>query len=192
MKTRFTVLFLLIGMTSIFAQSEEAMKKGAEQAYTATYNMDFEAILDSTYPKIFDFTPREQMAKILDATFQNDEFRIRHVFPTVKMNFTDIKEIEGKKVVVATYEGAMRMIFETNLSDEDVRVLQANLEATLAGKKVIYEANRNGFLISGPETMIAVSDELTKGEWKYINYDKSQRVMVARMLGENVLRGLGL
>ncbi len=191
MKNKFAVLFFFIGV-GLFAQTTEAMKKGAETMYEASYNMDFDAILDATYPRIFEIVPREQMYDFMDKSFQNEQLRIRFVHPTVKMNYSEIKEVEAKKVVLITYEASIRMIFETQLSDFDIKDMEANLKANLPEKTVIYEPNRNAFLISGTDTMIAVADEYTNHQWKYITYDKVQKPLLIQIIGESVLQKLGL
>lgn len=191
MKTKLSILFFFVGII-FFAQTTESMKKGAEKMYEASYNMDFEAILDATYPKIFDMATREQMYDFMDKSFQNEQFRIRFVHPTVNMNYSDIKEVEGKKIVLITYEASMRMIFETQLSDIEIKDMQYNLQTNLSEKKVIYEPSRNGFLITGTDTMIAIADQHTNQEWKYITYDKVQKPLLIQIIGENVLQKLGL
>lgn len=191
MKNKLTVLFFFIGI-GLFAQTQEAMKKGAENMYEASYNMDFDAMLEATYPRIFEMVSREQMHDFMDKSFQDEQFRIRFVHPSVKMNYSEIKEIEGKKVVLITYEASMRMIFETQLSNFDIKDIQANLGINLPEKTIIYEPNRNGFLISGTDTMIAIADEYTQKEWKYITYDKVQKPLLVQILGQNVLKELGL
>src|SRR5690606_31751601 len=98
MKLQLSFLFLFIGAIT-FAQSEETLKKDEKLMYQASYNLNFDTVLDLTYPKIFELASREQLGQILRNSFQNEQFNIRLVFPEVTFKYGKIKEIEGKKTV---------------------------------------------------------------------------------------------
>lgn len=191
MKSRLTVLFLLINYLC-FSQSLETLKADCEKMYEATYNMDFEKILDYTHPKIFDIVDKETMLTVLDETFQNDKLRIRLVHPKTTFTFSEIKEIDGKKICVVKYPQAMRMIFENPLSEEEKNALEESFKTTMSSKKVTFEKNRNAFYIDGKDIMIAISEEATQNQWRLINYDKSQPQILNILLGENVVKQLDL
>jgi len=191
MKSRLTLLFLFIGIVT-FAQSEEALKKGAKQMYEASYNLNFETVLDLTYPKIFDIASREQLGQILQNSFLNEQFQIRLVFPEVTFKYGKIKEIEGKKAVFITYVSAMRMTFEQKFYGNEAQEMLMGLKQSLPEKKVTFEPNTNSFFIEGTDAMLAISDNHTNKTWKFITYDKVQRPMLVQMLGENLLKELGL
>ena len=191
MKLRLTVLFLLINYLC-FSQSLEILKADCEKMYEATYNMDFEKILDYTHPKVFEIADRETMLTILDETFQNDQLRIRLVHPKTTFTFSEVKEINGKKICVVEYPQAMRMIFENPLSEEEKNSIEESLKTTMTFKKITFEKNRNAFYIDGKDIMIAISEEATQNQWRLINYDKSQPQILNMVLGENVVKQLGL
>ncbi len=191
MKSRLTVLFLLINYLC-FSQSLEILKADCEKMYEATYNMDFEKILDYTHPKVFDIVDKETMLTVLDETFQNDKLRIRLVHPKTTFTFSEVKEIDGKKICVVEYPQAMRMIFENPLSEEEKNSIEESLKTTMTSKKITFEKNRNAFYIDGKDIMIAISEEATQNQWRLINYDKSQPQILNMVLGENVVKQLGL
>lgn len=191
MKQTLSAVFLFIGILT-FAQSEEALKKNAKLMYQASYNLNFETVLDYTYPKIFDIASREQLSQILQNSFQNEQFKIRLVFPEVTLKYGKIKEIDGKKVVLITYVSAMRMTFEQKFYGNEAQEMLMGLKQSLPEKKVSYEPNTNSFFIEGTDAMIAISDNHTNKTWKFITYDKVQRPMLVQMLGENLLKELGL
>ncbi|HBI01530.1 MAG TPA: hypothetical protein PLL09_03760 [Flavobacterium sp.] len=191
MKSKLTFLFLLINYLS-FSQSIETLKSDCAKMYDATYNMDFEKILDYTHPKVFDIVDKETMLTVLDETFQNDKLRIRLVHPKTTFTFSEVKEIDGKKICVVEYPQAMRMIFENPLSEEEKNALEESLKTTMTSKKITFEKDRNAFYIDGKDIMIAVSEEATQNKWKLINYDKSQPQLLNMVLGENVVKQLGL
>jgi hypothetical protein len=191
MKSKLIILFLLISYLCI-SQSIETLKSDCATMYESTYNMEFEKILDYTHPKVFEIADRETMLTILDETFQNDQLRIRLVHPKTTFTFSEVKEIEGKKICVVEYPQAMRMIYENPLSEEEKNSIEESLKTTMASKKITFEKDRNAFYIDGKDIMIAVSEEATQNKWKLINYDKNQPQLLNIILGENVVKQLGL
>lgn len=191
MKFKLTFLFILLNYLC-FSQSLETLKADCVKMYESTYNMEFEKILDYTHPKVFEIADRETMLTILDETFQNDQLRIRLVHPKTTFTFSEVKEIDGKKICVVEYPQAMRMIFENPLSEEEKNSIEKSLKTTMTSKKVTFEKDRNAFYIDGKDIMIAVSEEATQNQWKLINYDKNQPQLLNMVLGENVVKQLGL
>jgi hypothetical protein len=57
---------------------------------------------------------------------------------------------------------------------------------------VRFEKDRNSFFIEGNSTMIAISDEYTKGTWKFINYSKRQTADSEMIVGKEAMKQLGL
>lgn len=191
MKIKITIVFFFTGVFSIFAQ-KDALLKEATQMYQDTYNLNFEGILDATYPKIFEIASRDKLYKGMEESFQNNNFKIRLVYPEITFKLSEIKEIENKKVALLTYNSAMRMTFALMMSTEDAKEMLSNLKQGMLGKKIVYEPTRNSFLIEGEETMIAILDAHTNNTWKFITYDKAQKLLLTDMLGKNVLKELGL
>lgn len=191
MKKIFIAIVLLTAIP-FFGQSVESLKSDCQKIYDATYNMDFDKILDYTYPKLFDIIDRESMYQVLDQTFQNEELRIRFVHPNPSFTFSDIKEIDGKKLCIIHYNNAARMIFEEKLSDNEAEKLEESLKGAMTNKKITFEKSRNAFYMEGKETMIAVSDEHTQNKWRFINYDPSQKELLNMMLGEKIVSQLEL
>ncbi|GGD25530.1 hypothetical protein [Flavobacterium orientale] len=185
------IAFLLITTFSI-AQSVDDLKRDSKSMYDASYNMDFEKVLDFTYPKIFEVVSKEVLLKSMDEAFQNDVLRIRLVFPDPKFSFSEIKKIENKTFCVITYNSAMRIIFEEPLSTEQITQMTNTFTENMKNKKVTFEKSRNGFYLEGEEIMIAVTDELTNNVWKFINYDRSQSRIFEMIFNESIKKELGL
>lgn len=186
------IFFLLLASSVAFSQSLESLKANCEQMYDATYNMEFEKILDFTHPKVFEMVDKETMLTMLDETFQNDQLRIRLVHPKTTFTFSEVKVIDAKKICIVEFPQAMRMIFENPLSDEEKNSIEESLKETMTSKKITFEKARNAFYIDGKDIMIAVSEEVTQNQWKLINYDKNQPQLLNMILGENVVKQLGL
>lgn len=173
-----------------FSQSLEKLKSDAQKMYDASYNMDFEAVMDFTYPKFFELTTRENLIKVMDETFQNDTMKVRLVYPSVTFKYSDVKTIEGRKFCVIRYRNAMRMTYFQPIPANRVDEFLQPMKDSKKFEAVMFEKDRNSIFLTGTAIMLAVSDDLTKGEWKFINYDDEKILEI--LFVKNLKTELGL
>jgi hypothetical protein len=188
-----TYLLLAFLATTIgFSQTLETLKADTKKMYEASYIMNYDEVTNFTYPKVFDLIPKEKMLEMLEQTFNNETMRIRLVTVDPKFVYSDIQKIENKNVAVVNYNNAMRIIFEQKMTDEEGTKMVENFKS--AGNYLVanFEKERNALYLEGPATMIAVADETTKNEWKFINYEKGQSQMATTVLGESLVTKLKL
>jgi hypothetical protein len=175
-----------------FAQTLETLRADTKKMYEASYNMDYEEVTNYTYPKVFDLVPKEKMLEILDQTFNNETMRIRLVTIDPKFVFSDIQQIENKNVAVVNYNNAMRIIFEQKMTEEEGTKMLENFKSSGNYSVAKFEKERNALYLEGNATMIAVADDTTKNEWKFLNYEKGQSQMAITVLGESLITKLKL
>jgi hypothetical protein len=188
-----TYLLLAFLATTIgFSQTLETLKADTKKMYEASYIMNYDEVTNFTYPKVFDLIPKEKMLEMLEQTFNNETMRIRLVTVDPKFVYSDIQKIENKNVAVVNYNNAMRIIFEQKMTDEEGTKMVENFKS--AGNYLVanFEKERNALYLEGPATMIAVADETTKNEWKFLNYEKGQSQMATTVLGESLVTKLKL
>ncbi len=192
MKKNLTLLFIL-SITSLgFSQTLDQLKTDVNLFYEAQYNMDFEKITSYMHPNVFETINKEELLAALEQSYQNEQFRMRLVLPKTTFTYSEIKEIDGKKVCKIEYPQTIRMIFEKPLSEEEKNAIEQSITASKPSLKVRFEKDRNAFYIEGSEILIAISDEATQSLWKLIMYDQSQKQEFTSMLGENLINTLGL
>ncbi|MEW5676150.1 hypothetical protein ABGT15_07540 [Flavobacterium enshiense] len=191
MKLKFTLAVLLF-VSFLQAQSLSELQQDTKKVYDANYTMDFNTILDYTYPKVYDIVDKKTMYETLDKTFQNEEFGIRFVYPNPKFTFSDIRKIDNQSFCVVSYHGAIRMKFEEKLDDQTSKRMLDAFQISMRGKKVSFEKDRNSFLIEGNNIMIAVTDTLTQNKWKFLNYDPNQIDFLNKIVSETIRKQLGL
>lgn len=185
----FTALFVcFLG----FSQNNETLKTDVKKMYDASYNMAFDEVMDYTYPKIFEIASREQVATAIQSAFDNEEMKIRFVTVAPEFRYSEIKKIENKTISLVNYNSTMRMTFERKLETDEVDALMKAFNESGEYKKVLFEKDRNSFLLEADAAMIAVADESTKGKWTFVNYSKSQAQLAEMLLGANVMKELGL
>jgi hypothetical protein len=188
-----TYLLLAFLATTIgFSQTLETLKADTKKMYEASYIMNYDEVTNFTYPKVFDLIPKEKMLEMLEQTFNNETMRIRLVTVDPKFVYSDIQKIENKNVAVVNYNNAMRIIFEQKMTDEEGTKMVENFKS--AGNYLVanFEKERNALYLEGPATMIAVADETTKNEWKFLNYEKGQSQIATTVLGESLVTKLKL
>lgn len=192
MKKKLLVLFFLTVTSLGFSQTLDQLKTDVKLFYEAQYNMDFEKIVSYMHPNVFETMTKEELLFVLEQSYQNEQFRIRLVLPQVPFTFSEIKEIEGKKVCKVEYPQTVRMILENPISEDEKTVIEQAILASKPSLKVRFEKDRNAFYIEGVEILIAIADTSTQNTWKLILYDQSQQQEITTILGENVINALGL
>ncbi|MGX7668262.1 hypothetical protein [Flavobacterium pedocola] len=185
-------LIALFFLSLLQAQSVSELKTSTQKIYEASYNMDFNGILDYTYPKLFDIVKRETMYETLDKTFQNEQFGVRFVYPNPKFTFSELKKIGNQTFCIINYKGAIRMKFEEKIDDATAQTMITSFKESMKDKKITFEKDRNSFLIEGNDVMIAVSDALTQNKWRFVNYDIAQKTFLDKVIPEAIRKQLGL
>jgi hypothetical protein len=192
MKTKLIALLLLTTATS-FSQSMESLMANTKKLYDANYNMDFDAVANLTYPKIYELKGKTAFTEKLDADYQNDEFRMRLELVTPMFLYSELKKIEDKSFYIISYRNPIRYFFEKKLDTDSAAKKVTWLKENNNASDVIYEPKRNSINVKRNSKYIAVSDESTNGEWKFFNFDdQSQRQSFEALFKADVKKALGL
>jgi hypothetical protein len=189
MRLKILIVLFTFYSTVSFSQSLENLKSETDILYSAFYNMDFKTILDKTYPKVFELEGRDAMLTKRDSLHQNQTTSYRYVYPKVNFSFSEIKEIEGKKFCTIKYNRAVRITFEKKLNTQKAEEFQKSMKDSGKFKSVIFEKNRNSFLMIGPVTLIAVADETGNNNWTFI--DIQDNLNQLKVLSEQIKKELG-
>ena len=187
MKKKLAFLIAFVAFSHAFAQDMAQLKTAADKMYAATHKMDFEKIMDYSYPKMFELNDRATLTEAMKNAFDNDNFKIMFPEPNVTFNFGEIKAIGKQKFCVIKYRNKMKMKMLNELDEESTQSLTANL--LLAYEKADYDDVSNTYSIEGDATMVAIADDLTKNQWRFLNYDAK---IFKMMFGENIKNALGL
>ena len=190
MKTRilFFNLFLFHTIT-LLAQDMASLKTEALKSYKASVNMNFDAIFETTYPKVFDIIPQEQMKKMFGQMMENEQFSIKLVEVEPGFSFGEIKKIEGKTFCLIEHNNVMTMQFKEPI--EDAESMTDNFKSSMNAEKVTYDKTTNTFRIEMRSTLIAAADELTKNQWKFLNKDKDNKLF-SMIFDEKIVKALDL
>lgn len=192
MKLKLTLFVTLLLAQLTFAQDLNALKEGAQKIYVATTTLDYDTILESTYPKIFDIVPKEQMKEMLAATFSgNEQMKIKLLTLEPDFKFGDIKKIEQQTFCLIEHNLGLELTLTEKIEGEEIQLMIDLMKEAMESDSVSFNKETNTFTINKKSTMIGVSDAETKNQWKFINRDK-KNVLVTKLFSEKVIKELGL
>lgn len=187
-----TGIILFIANIAI-GQNLETLKLETTKMFKATSKMNYDEILDYSYPKLFDIITRDQMKEVLEMTFKNEQFSIIFLQNDPNFEYSAIKKIEKKSLVIIKYDLAMAMQFNEPVDDETIEIMINALKSQGESyADVKFDKVKNTFVIKGKSTMIGIADELTDNKWKFLNYDKNKRQIAEMLLSDSILNKLGL
>lgn len=178
---------------SSFSQSLESLKILTKKIHDANYTMDFDAAADLTYPKIYESMGKVAFVEKLDADYQNDEFRMRIQIESPIFQYSEIKKIEGQTFCVVTYKNPIRYFYENKMTAEIGQQKAASLKESSKVSETIYEPKRNSINVKRNTKLVAIADEMTANQWRFINLDDgTQRQLATKLLNESIKKELGL
>ena len=193
MKKQIIFLLACILFTTIsFSQDLNALKAEIQKTYDATIALNYDKILDYTYPKLYKLVPRDKMKEALIATFNGtDEMKVKILAVDPNFNYGEIKTIDDQKICLVKHNLSMEITLNETLEEEDVEMMIDLLKSNMETEDITFDKKKTTFKINKIATMIAISDELTKNQWRFLNKDKENKLM-AMLLNKKVVKELGL
>ncbi|AWA29999.1 hypothetical protein HYN48_07870 [Flavobacterium magnum] len=183
-------LLLFITVSTGFSQTLDGLKAQTQKMYKSSIDMNFDAIMDLTYPKVFDIVDRETLSGMMKGMFDNEQMAITLSDMKPVFTYTDVKEIDGKKFSVIKYRNGMKMTLKGDVTDGMVSTMEQGLKSAPQFDKVNYDKATKTFTLEGPAVMIGVADDTTKNEWTFVNYDNEQ--LFNMIFDEKIKTALGL
>lgn len=192
MKLRTTFLLCFLATQLSFSQDLNSLKTGADKIYQATMKLDYDKILDLTYPRVFDIAPRDQMKELLKSTFNGtDDMKVKIINIPPDFKYGEIKKIEDKTFCLITHNLCLELIMTEPMSKEEGDLMVSMMKESMETNDVTFEDKTGTLKITKRSTMIAVSDAKTKNEWRFLNQDKGNKV-ASYLFSEKIIKQLGL
>lgn len=186
-KILFIAIFVLQTVTG-FSQDMNTLKTEALKSYKAGANMNYDVIFETTYPKLFDIIPKEQMKEMFSQMMENEQFVLKLVEVEPNFSFSEIKTVENKKFCVIDHRNVMVMTFKSPVTE--VEEMKSSFKEIMGAETIEFDKATNSFRIESRATLLAVSDELTNGTWKFLNKDKDN-VIFAMVFNDKIQKELG-
>ncbi|MBN8668842.1 MAG: hypothetical protein J0M30_15200 [Chitinophagales bacterium] len=186
-KFSFSLILVLSFFLTIQAQHDPRLVQRLDSTLLATRAMDFNRILDLTYPKLFDLVERDQMKAVLRSTFDNNQFLISLDSLTIA-SISPVMTVGTGQYVKIQHTMLMIFHFKDTAGKENIETekLVANTMAMQYGdENVKYdEVTRSIRVFTKPE-MIGAKDDISP-EWTFVNYKKGD--MITELLFSKEIR----
>ncbi len=155
------------------ATSQEQAKNIAHKMFVDLDNLDYDAILDMTHPKVFDLVPKDQMKTMIKSMFEgNEEFAIEIPKGIPEYKLSDV--FKGKKnnleYAFVSYDMNMKMTFNNEEFDDEGKEMMTGIMKS-QGMEVDFVSNNTMKVLMKDRMTILLKEDATKNEWVMINYD---------------------
>ena len=189
MKKLLSALFFFCAM-ALQAQDMKALQTDALRMYKNTTAGKYEALLADTYPKIFELVPKEKMLEVLKSTLKGNGY-VHDILDTPpNFKFNDIKTVNGGYYTVIDHDLLIKMTFTEPLKGIEAKEMIKNLKASMKTEDVTFSPNFNSFTIKKRGDILAISNSVTGGKWKFLN--RTSPAMMKKVLGEEVCKALNI
>jgi len=188
-KLLYIVAVLLVSFQG-FSQDAASLKANAQKYYDITVKLDYTMMMEMIYPKLFDIVPKETMLTTLKKTFEENEgFKVKLMPVAPNFVFGDIKKIGNQSFSVINHDTAFKIIWDEPIPAEEIQSYIDSFKATMNTQDVVYDAPNKTMDIKARSKLIAVADETTNKEWKYLTYSDQIFPMI---FNEKIKTELGL
>ena len=172
------IAFLVVGFTSIAQNSK--LDVLANDMFERTNQRDFDALMDMTYPAVFELVPKDMMVTMFKSMFEGtDDMSIDLPEQKPDYTLTETFKSEDSKMEYAfmNYDMKMSMDFKNQEFDKDGQEMMINM-MKVQGMDASFE-NPSKVNVNAPDRLVIfLKDEKTDGEWKMVNYDPNSPLFV--------------
>lgn len=145
----------------------------AEKMFVDMNNRDYDAILDMTHPKVFDYASKDQMKTMFKSVFEgNEEFTvdIPKMVPNYKLSKVFTEETNHLEYAFISYDMSMKMTFKDQDFDDEGQTMMKSVMKS-KGMDVDFLSNKVMNIIMNDRITIFMKDDTTANKWVMINYD---------------------
>lgn len=189
MKRIYFSLFFILVLTGVKAQTDPSLLVRLDSFMKVNHLLDFEKVMDFTYPKLFTIAPREQMIELMQNTFDNEEMTSELDSLQTGKIWPEIKTDEGSFVKV-DYTMVMRMKFKRDPADttdemETLGMIAGLMEGQFGEGNVRIDSATKKINIKVNTALVAIKDSISP-QWTFINF-KKEEAMTSMLLSQDII-----
>ena len=186
------ILTLLLISTAVSAQKlsktdKEKIRERVGWFIKHTKELNYEGILDLTYPKIFTIASREDMMVMLSSAEEKG----------LKMM---VDEMDNKKVkalhkvgkdqyALVKYNTKMRIVVSGDLASEvAINSLTTSFGSTYGSKNVSFDVEKSQFSIHGIKYMVLIKEEAYESKWFIMELNTENPALLSSLLLPEVIK----
>ncbi|SHH57703.1 hypothetical protein [Winogradskyella jejuensis] len=183
MKKNLRLLLILLTLafiipSAVAQDSNSELKEMSDKMFQYTNDRNFDALLDMTYPKIFELVPKETMKTVFISMFQGtDEMAIDLPKQTPEYTLTEIykSEKDSTEYAFLSYDMFMSMIFKQQEFDDESKDMMIKM-MKIQGMDASFENNSKVNVKAPNRLVIFIKDNETNDTWKMLNYDPNSPI----------------
>lgn len=184
--------FFLLLTGFAFAQTADTLKQTYAKMVEANNKLDFDSIIDSTYPKLVEMAGRDALIAEMKRAFSDPNLKISFVKNDAVAEFGNIVETKDARFCVVRRETILRLAFKEKLIEAQAQSIQENIARGNPMRTVRFEPKENAFYSTGPDITIAVWDASTKQQWRFLSYDPSLEAILQSWFSQDIVEKLQL
>lgn len=186
------ILAILLISTSVSAQKlskrdKEEIRERVGWFIEHTKNLNYEGILDLTYPKIFTIASRQDMMALLSSTegrglkMMVDEMDIKKV--------ESLHKTDSDQYALVKYDTKMRIVVSGDLATESaINSLTMSFGNTYGNKNVSFDSEKSQFSIYGLKYMVLIKEEAYESKWFIMEWNTEDPALISALLSPEVIK----
>ncbi len=191
MKRYFLIATLLLIGFSGLAQDKKSMEERAKKMYEHTIKGEFKALMDYTYPRLFEMIPKEKVIEGMQSMLNgNPQFKMVILNTPPNFVYGEIKKVDDGSYALIKHDFKMQMIFNEPITPEEAGMTVGLFKQAMETENVVFDAQTNSITILKQSEVIAAYDKYTNNQWMFTN--KTKRELMSKMFSEKVLKELNL
>lgn len=176
--SKFLIIVILVlgNFTKGFSQDTTISKKLdtiAQTMFQSFSAKDYNALLDMTYPKLFEIVPKKAMLPVITSMLEgNEEYVIKMPNETPNYEISKVfnDSINNTEFAFLSYDLKMNMTFKNQEFDEETQEMMIKM-MTVQGMDVTFISKNSLDAIIKNSMTVFIKDDSTAGDWYMMNYD---------------------
>lgn len=153
----------------------------------ATQKLDFETIIDATYPKLLELAGRETLVAEMRKAFFDPAVKVSFVQHDVKPKFGEIRQLKSRRFCIITRETILRLAFKEPMSIDQAETIRDSIARLSPARQLRFDAKAQAFFSTGPDITLAIADTLTNGKWRFLTHDAALKAHYETWFGKDGL-----
>ncbi len=180
MKKLFLTFSFLFLITTAFSQSYKENINTEFKAFgDLMRNGEIERAFDYVHPDLFKVAPKADMVKMFNKLFYSGEFTFKFLDFTTK-NFNEPLVVDGKHYVVFKYNSKIAMKFN-QMDTTKYDLIKIELANKYGSENVSLNKDSGFFNVNAEKKSVAISAN-GNTNWKFINIEPEQRIIMEKLL----------
>jgi hypothetical protein len=185
MKTRNKILLRILLLALIFTTSlgfaqvdsktKATVNKMAKQMFIDMNNRDYDAIIEMSYPKLFELAPKDMVKNMIKSALEGNEAYSIEIpkFDPNKYGLSEIKVDKSASLAYAfvSYDIDMKMTFNNQTFDETAKAMMKS-EMESKGMDAEFLSDNTVKMMMKNRITILIKDKNTNQKWAMINYEE--------------------